>query len=66
MSSSRHDLQIIKKKIETGQHYFTKEELDAIWWDGYERGSLDSAYTSFDQGYASAIDDYDLYWKKID
>jgi hypothetical protein len=29
MSSSRHDLQIIKKKIETGEHYFTKEELDA-------------------------------------
>ena len=38
MRTSRHDLQIIKKKIETGQHYFTKEELDAIWWDGYEEG----------------------------
>lgn len=39
-SSSIHDLQIIEKKIETGQHYFTKEELDAIWWDGYEHGYM--------------------------
>jgi hypothetical protein len=59
MSSSRHDLQIIKRKIETGEHYFTKEELDAIWWDGYEHGSLDSAYDMYDKGYAAAaIDGY--------
>jgi hypothetical protein len=54
--------QTVKKKIEAGQHYFTSEELDAIWWDGYERGALDSAYTSYDQGYAAAIDDYDIYY----
>jgi hypothetical protein len=64
MSSSRHDLQIIKRKIETGEHYFTKEELDAIWWDGYEHSSLDSAYDMYDKGYAAAIDDYGLYYRE--
>jgi hypothetical protein len=64
MSSSRHDLQIINKKIETGEHYFTKEEVDAIWRDGYEHGSLDSAYDIYDKGYAAAIDDYDLYYRE--
>lgn len=64
MSSSRHDLQIIKKKIETGQRYFTKQELDAIWWDGYEHGSLDSAYDMYDKGYAAVIDDCGLYYRE--
>jgi hypothetical protein len=48
----------LKKKIEAGEHYFTKEELDAIWWDGYEHGSLDSAYDMYDKRYAAAIDGY--------
>jgi hypothetical protein len=34
----------MKKKIGAGEHYYTKEELDAIWRDGYEQGSIDSAY----------------------
>jgi hypothetical protein len=63
-SSTRHDLQHIKKKIEAGGRYYTTEELEAIWWEGYEQGSLDSVYSAFDQGYAAAIDDYELYWKE--
>jgi hypothetical protein len=63
-TNNRHDLQVMKKKIETGEHYFTKEELYAIWWDGYEHGSIDSAYDCYDKGYAAAISDYEIAWRK--
>jgi hypothetical protein len=49
--------QDIKKRIEAGEHYFTSDELDAIWWDGYEQGGIDSAYDCYDKGYAAAISD---------
>jgi hypothetical protein len=49
--------QTLKKKIEVGEHYFTRDELDAIWWDGYEHGSIDSAYDRYDKGCAAAISD---------
>jgi hypothetical protein len=55
------NIQHIKKRIESGEHYFSAEALDAIWWDGYEHGSIDSTYLAFDQGYASAVADYGLY-----
>lgn len=64
ISGSSSNTQDIKKRIEAGEHYFSPEQIDAIWWDGYERGALDSAYTSYDQGYAAAIDDYDMYYLK--
>jgi hypothetical protein len=56
------DLQEIQKKIEAGEDYFTRDELDAIWWDGYEHGSIDSAYDMYDKGYVTAIDDYNSAW----
>ena len=62
-TNNRHDLQVMKKKIETGQHYFTKEELDAIWWSEYEQGALDSAYDMYDKGYSAAIEDYEIAWR---
>src|SRR5215204_3205446 len=63
-SQSRINIPTLKKKVEVGDHYFTAEEIDAIWWDGYEHGSLDSTYSACDKGYAAAIDDYDLYWRE--
>ena len=49
--------QTLKKKIQDGEHYFNRDELDAIWGDGYEHGSIDSAYDIYDKGYAAAISD---------
>ncbi len=56
-TTTKVNIQTLKKKIEAGEHYFTTEELDAIWWDGYEHGSIDSAYDCYDKGYAAAISD---------
>ena len=64
ISDYRINTENIKKKVEAGEPYFIKEELDAIWWDGYEHGSLDSAYDMYDKGYAAAIDDYGLYYRE--
>ena len=36
-----------------------EDELDAIWFDGYEQDSIDSAYDCIDKGYAIAIDDFE-------
>lgn len=55
------NIQWLKKKIEAGEHFFAPDELDAIWWDGYEQGSIAAAHDCYDKGYAAAIDDYNLY-----
>ena len=35
----------------------TTDKLDAIWWNGYEKGAIDSAYEMYDLGCAAAIDE---------
>jgi hypothetical protein len=36
-----------------------------VGWDGYDHGSIDSAYDCYDKGYAAAIDDYES-WRYDD
>jgi hypothetical protein len=40
------------------------EEAPTTTLDGYEHGSIDSAYDMYDRGYAAAIDDYDIAWRR--